>query len=180
MSLGSVVVRAIWVMLPAYLPNNIAVLVGGGKPIDSGRKWCGKRILGDGKTWRGTIGGIMAGILLGLFQNQMHNLLDVSLIQLPKLPLIVTITLPTGAMLGDIVASFIKRLLGKDRGESFLLIDQLDFVIGSLLFTGIIVPNWFGKIFTFEILLTVVIITPLLHLSTNLIAYLLNLKQEPY
>ncbi|MFB6185411.1 MAG: CDP-2,3-bis-(O-geranylgeranyl)-sn-glycerol synthase [Halobacteriaceae archaeon] len=180
MSLISVVGRAIWVMLPAYIPNNIAVLIGGGKPIDGGQTWRGSRILGDGKTWRGTIGGILAGILLGLSQNQLHTLFGKSLLSLPKLPPLVTITLPTGAMVGDIVASFIKRRVGKDRGESFLLIDQLDFVIVSLLLTRMIVPIWFAKTFTFEILLTIVIITPLLHLSTNLLAYLFNLKQEPY
>ena len=37
---------AIWVMLPAYLPNNIAALTGGGMPVDLGKNWSdGKRIL---------------------------------------------------------------------------------------------------------------------------------------
>ena len=49
---------AIWVMLPAYLPNNIAALTGGGMPVDLGKNWSdGKRILGDGKTIRGFAGG---------------------------------------------------------------------------------------------------------------------------
>ena len=30
---------AVWVMLPAYIPNNVAVLAGGGRPIDGGRTW---------------------------------------------------------------------------------------------------------------------------------------------
>ncbi len=46
--------RALWAMLPAYIPNNAAVLAGGGRPIDGGRTWGGRRVLGDGKTWRGT------------------------------------------------------------------------------------------------------------------------------
>ena len=46
---------AIWAMLPAYIPNNVAVLAGGGRPIDGGRTLDdGNRALGDGKTWRGT------------------------------------------------------------------------------------------------------------------------------
>lgn len=35
-------VSALWAMLPAYLPNNAAVLFGGGPPIDGGREWNGK------------------------------------------------------------------------------------------------------------------------------------------
>ena len=50
-------------MLPAYLPNPIAALVGGGTPIDLGRNFTdGKRVFGDGKTYRGLIIGIFAGI----------------------------------------------------------------------------------------------------------------------
>ena len=57
-------------MLPAYLPNNCAVIFGGGMPLDFGKDYGdGRRILGDGKTFRGTIGGTMSGILAGLFLN---------------------------------------------------------------------------------------------------------------
>ncbi|MFD1527454.1 CDP-archaeol synthase, partial [Halolamina salina] len=39
---------ALWAMLPAYVPNNAAVLAGGGRPIDGGRTLGGARLLGDG------------------------------------------------------------------------------------------------------------------------------------
>ncbi|HUU07508.1 MAG TPA: CDP-archaeol synthase, partial [Thermoplasmata archaeon] len=42
----------LWLMLPALIPNPAAVLVGGGTPMDLGRTWRGRRVLGDGKTWR--------------------------------------------------------------------------------------------------------------------------------
>ena len=60
-----VALSGFWLMLPAFLPNSAAVVFGGGKPIDFGRLWRGKRILGDGKTWTGLIGGISAGVALG-------------------------------------------------------------------------------------------------------------------
>ncbi len=42
---------ALWIMLPAYLPNPVAALCGGGTPIDNGKNYSdGKRIFGDGKT----------------------------------------------------------------------------------------------------------------------------------
>ncbi|HET7324878.1 MAG TPA: CDP-archaeol synthase, partial [Halococcus sp.] len=72
MSLVETVVVALWAMLPAYVPNNAAVVFGGDRPIDGGRTWDESRVLGDGKTWRGTIGGTLAGAVLALFLNSIE------------------------------------------------------------------------------------------------------------
>jgi len=58
----------VWLMLPALIPNSAAVLFGGGGPMDLGKSWRGKRVLGDGKTWRGFFGGSLAGAAFGLLQ----------------------------------------------------------------------------------------------------------------
>src|SRR5665647_3184936 len=56
-------------MLPAYLPNSFAAVFGGGKPIDGGRTLKdGRRIIGDGKTYRGLFSGIFFGVLAGSIQ----------------------------------------------------------------------------------------------------------------
>ena len=56
----------LWIMMPAYLANTIAVITGGRFPIDQGSKLDdGNRILGDGKTWSGLIGGTIGGIIVG-------------------------------------------------------------------------------------------------------------------
>ncbi|MDD2936323.1 MAG: CDP-archaeol synthase, partial [Candidatus Methanomethylophilaceae archaeon] len=47
----------LWVFLPAMLPNSAAVVFGGGTKMDFGKSWRGKRIFGDGKSWRGFFGG---------------------------------------------------------------------------------------------------------------------------
>ena len=50
------VLSALWLFLPAYVSNMMPVFVGGGRPIDGGRAWRdGRRMLGDGKTWRGLL-----------------------------------------------------------------------------------------------------------------------------
>ena len=79
-------------MLPAYLPNPVAALLGGGVPVDGGRNFRdGRRIFGDGKTFRGLFLGILAGIGLGLLQIRLsgtygldylplHTLLSVTLL----------------------------------------------------------------------------------------------------
>ena len=59
----------LWIMMPAYLANTIAVLTGGRYPIDQGKFHNdGNRILGDGKTWSGLIGGTLGGVFVGYLQ----------------------------------------------------------------------------------------------------------------
>ncbi len=176
------IVVAVWAMLPAYVPNNFAVLAGGGRPIDGGRTWNGKRLLGDGKTWRGTAAGIVAGAILALILNATHSPAASALgVDLPKLfPIAAIITLPAGAMLGDMTASFLKRRTGRERGAAFPGIDQLDFVVVSLLLTLLAAPSWALDTYTIPVLIVVFVLTPLLHLVTNGIAYALGLKNEPW
>ena len=73
MGLGAIVATALWAMLPAYVPNNAAVLGSGGRPINGGRTWGGRRVLGDGKTWRGTLVGTAAGTALEVGLNAVSD-----------------------------------------------------------------------------------------------------------
>ena len=60
---------AIYFMLPAYLANVTALAFGGGKPLDFNHEFRdGRRILGNGVTWRGTIIGTIIGTTIGLIQ----------------------------------------------------------------------------------------------------------------
>lgn len=180
-SLVSVVLVALWLMLPAYLPNNVAVVVGGGAPIDGGRIWNGHRVLGDGKTWRGTIIGTGIGILVAIGLNFLQPWASAPIgISLPLFPVTAVISLPLGAMIGDIGASFIKRRTGRERGAAFPVVDQLDFVLGAFILTFLLTPSWFIATFTLPVIITVLVITPLLHRATNIIGYLLGLKTVPY
>ncbi len=181
MGLLATVATAIWAMLPAYVPNNVAVVVGGGPPIDGGRTWRGRRLLGDGKTWRGTAGGTVAGILLAHALNWVQPAIGSVLgVSLPTFPLGAVVALPLGAMAGDIVASFGKRRTGRDRGAPFPGVDQLDFVAGALVLAMLIVPEWFLATFPLAVLVAVVVLTPLLHVLTNGVGYVLGLKDEPW
>ena len=185
MELFAVVVTAFWTMLPAYVPNNAAVLAGGGRPIDAGRTMGGRRLLGDGKTWRGTAVGWGAGAALALvldaIQPTAADLLGVSV---PEFPLAMVVAFPLGAMLGDIGASFLKRRTGRERGAPFPGVDQLDFVVGALALAALVDLaaglSWFAGTFTPPVLAVVVVLTPILHVATNGLAYALGLKDEPW
>ncbi len=153
------VIGALWFILPAYFANASALLFGGGRPIDFGRNFIdGKRLLGDGKTWRGFFAGILAGIMIALLQHR----------------IIVGFLLALGALLGDIAESFFKRRLGIERGKPLPLFDQIDFVIGAL---ALSYPYWDV---TVGVALLTILITPPIHLGTNFIAYKLKLKGTPY
>ena len=181
MDLLSVVAVAFWAMLPAYVPNNAAVVAGGGPPIDGGRTWRGQRVLGDGKTWRGTAAGTVAGAALALALNAVEPTASELLgVALPTFPPAVVVALPLGAMVGDIVASFVKRRTGRERGAAYPGLDQLDFVVVALLFTFVVAPSWAAEVFTLSVLAAVFVVTPLLHLGSNAVAYAAGLKDEPW
>lgn len=176
-----IVATAVWAMLPAYIPNNAAVLFGGGRPIDGGRTWGDRRILGDGKTWRGAAAGITAGALLAVLLNFVVSDLSTAIgLELPSFDWQAIIALPFGAILGDIGASFLKRRTGRERGAPFPGVDQLDFVVGALILTAIVAHGWFASVFTFPVIVAVLVITPILHVGTNVIAYWLGFKDEPW
>jgi len=172
---------ALWAMLPAYVPNNAAVLAGGGRPIDGGRTMNGNRLLGDGKTWRGTAVGTAVGVALALLLDAVAPAAGDALgITLPGFPITAALGLALGAMLGDIGASFVKRRSGRERGAAFPGLDQLDFVVGALLLALLFAPDWTLETFTLARVAVVVVVTPLLHLGTNGIAYWLGVKDEPW
>jgi CDP-2,3-bis-(O-geranylgeranyl)-sn-glycerol synthase len=171
------VATGVWAILPAYVPNSVAVLVGGGPPIDGGRTWRGARLLGDGKTWRGFVGGTLGGTLVALAMNAVRPGLAPAL---PAFPTAAVLSLPLGAMLGDAAGSFLKRRLGRERGAPAPVLDQLGFVAVALGGTLAVAPAWTLATFTLPVLAVVLLLTPLAHLLTNVGAYLLGLKDEPW
>ena len=169
-------VKSILYVLPAYVANGSPVvgvrIIGRRTPLDRGAKaWDGRRVLGDGKTVEGLIIGICIGTLAGLILYLCGNVGSYRAVSEPSL-------LASGAMLGDIVGSFIKRRIGLRRGQPAPGLDQLGFLAAALALSSIAYgfPSWMDSL-TLMLLLAV---TALLHLGTNYLAYLLGLKTEPY
>ena len=116
------IIQALWLVLPAYIANASALLVGGGTPIDFGKNWKdGKRVLGDGKTWRGLISGAFIGMTCGFGLSvvaKYANMSEFSFLGLNDFlgfPLMILIigSICFGALIGDIIKSFFKRRFGK-------------------------------------------------------------------
>jgi CDP-2,3-bis-(O-geranylgeranyl)-sn-glycerol synthase len=170
---------AIWIMLPAYLPNPVAALFGGGTPVDRGRNFTdGRRIFGDGKTYRGLFMGILSGIGIGFLQIWLSGAYGLE--NLPEHTVLSVTLLATGALLGDLCKSFFKRRFGKERGTKWPVADQYDLVAGALLLTLIGDPSWILATMTIPVLIVILILTPVLHRTVNIIGYYLGVKEVPW
>lgn len=157
----------IYFMLPAYLANATALAFGGGKPLDFGKNFTdGRRIFGDGVTWRGTLIGTGIGTLIGLAQGLISGNIVYGML--------LGLFLGGGALIGDACGSFVKRRIKIERGRPTPFLDQLDFVIGALVFASIIV------VIPLNIIILILIISIVLHLSANIIAYLIGIKDVWY
>ena len=181
--------QGLWLMVPAYLPNSAAALFGGGKPVDFGKNWKdGKRILGDGKSWRGTIGGVIAGMVIGLIQIGILYPFDTDVLGSfgdDALQVgIVLFCLSFGSLVGDMIGSFYKRRKNISRGAKAPFLDQYDFFIGTFLFIIIFQWDWFYKYYLdgqhIIALITVLLATWFLHRAVKIIGFKMGKKEVPW
>ncbi len=188
--------RAVLFILPAYFANATPVIFGGGAPADFGRKFSdGRRILGDGKTWRGLFAGIffgtLAAVVIGyLVPNWIETLsilkcygpVDVH-VQCP-MPFtreegavlfgFLGFLLSCGAMFGDLLGSFIKRRMGAAPGHPSLVLDQLMFLVFAVAFA------WPVRAVGADEFVFLAVLTYALHVLANVVANRLGLKKVPW
>ena len=164
------VFNALYYIFPAYCANGAPVLFGGGKPIDLGKNFPdGRPIFGSHKTYRGFILGLAIGTLVGWAQEALAPSAG-----LPRGNTLLGFILSLGAMIGDLLGSFLKRRLDLKPGAPLPVSDQIDFVLVALLFGALIEPP------TLTEALIIIILTGPIHLMVNVIAYLLRLKKTPW
>lgn len=164
--------RVILYIIPLYVANSSAMLLGGKTSLDFGKKlFDGKEVFGKGKTWKGTVFGILAGTITAFL---------VTLI-FPKQTLALTenylffgFLVSTGAIFGDLAGSFLKRRFAIARGEPVFLLDQLDFIIVGLLFGALLIVPTIKEIFF------IIVITVIAHKLSNYFAFKIKLKKVPW
>lgn len=177
------ILTTLYFILPAYFSNGSGLIFGGGLPVDFGKSdKKGVRWIGDGVTWRGLIAGTVVGTLTGIVQGYLGPEIIQTFGQYIITPIITDISsgavigflLGFGALLGDAIGSFLKRRVGIDRGKPAPLLDQLDFIIIALILVSFAVKlNWLC-------VLLAILLTLIIHLLTNTIAYLLGIKDVWY
>lgn len=168
-----IIILSLLFILPAYVANSSAALFGGGLAIDFGKTLGGKRILGDGKTWRGLLLGVFFGTAAGNIEGYFLMGTQYAFGNLGFCTLL-GLLLSFGALAGDLVKSFIKRRMGIERGKSWPIVDQLDFVAGAIVFGSILyLPP-------LEMLAFLIFLTPIMHLFLNYLGYKLKCKKVPW
>lgn len=159
----TIIAEVLKFVFPAYCANAVPVVLGGGRPIDFGKKFLDEKpIFGAHKTFRGFFAGLIVGSFVGLIESILFPH-EVN----PWLGFLLSF----GALVGDLSGSFLKRRLGYSPGASLLIVDQLSFLFGALLFSVSISPPPLMNT------LIAIIITPPIHFLTNFAAYALGLKK---
>lgn len=167
------IIDALYFFLPAYVANTCACIFGHGRALDLGRNFIdGRRILGDGVTIRGSLSGILCGVIIGFLMAYFENPLFPEAQFQEKI--LLAFLLSFGAILGDAVGSFIKRRLGMERGAPAPLLDQLNFVFGGLLLASLYID------LPAKTILILIIFTPFGHLLVNKTGYVLKMKDVPW
>ena len=161
-------------ILPAYVANAAPCISGGGAPIDGGKCFFdNKRIIGNGVSWKGTFFGLFCGTITAILEGIIFNLNIVGTIAFNFNVFewgIVGLLLSAGALFGDAIGSFIKRRIGLAQGRPAPILDQLGFIVFALLFVYPFAPV------PYDIGIFLLVITPMIHLSANIIAYKLGIK----
>lgn len=165
-------------ILPSYFANSTPVLLGGGKPIDLGRKLSdGGRIFGEGKTVRGFFAGIFAALLIGSLQAlllpgtawDIYNGNSSAYVYAGFL-------LGVGTMAGDLAGSFLKRRQGIAQGKPSVVMDQLMFLLFALAFAYPVA----SRLITIEAVVFLAVLTYFAHVSANVVAHRWGLKKVPW
>lgn len=165
------ILATLYLFLPAYCANMAPIVAAQlrlpGRPI-------APRRLGNGKTWRGVYGAYVAALFMLFLQALLQDrgiAESLRLIDYAEWNLfLLAVPFGLGAIGGDIAKSFVKRSFDIPCGVPWFPFDQLDFVIGAVLVLSPIVPIAFSRV------LLLLLLTPFLHLTANILSYLLGWK----
>jgi hypothetical protein len=173
--------RALWIFLPVIGAPLLHVWVLRGDwlrglkaPLDGGRTFRGRRLLGNNKTWRGallmTSGVLLATLVLSLWPwwwDQLPSgIRDAG-------PVLYGFLLGLGVVVGELPNSFLKRQLdiapgsqrGSWSGRAITLLDQGDLVIGIwICLLPIHVLNVFEGVLAFVVISAI-------HFGVNLVGF---------
>jgi len=140
------VARVLYLFAPLLFAACISALVlrlnllpWANRPIDGGAMFAGRRLLGDGKTWRGALVAVVGCILGVMFQRAFIGAKAEALSVIDYAsasPVFLGAAMGAGAVLGELPNSFVKRRVGVARGGTasgalgivFYVWDQVDLV----------------------------------------------------
>jgi len=167
----SIILKSLYFFLPAYIANMAPVLF---KWLPWKKIPVSEKYFGRNKSWNGILIATIIGTIIFWLQKLAYSkgFTSLALIDYTDFSIVLGVLMGLGAMVGDLVESYYKRERGIKPGQPWILWDQLDFVIGALVFV------FFIYIPSIEALLTILIVSPLLHFVVNYIGYLLGIRKR--
>ncbi len=176
----NLIINTFWLFLPAAAANMAPVLFNRlpflDIPVDFNKQFRGKPLFGPHKTYRGFFVGLILAILIVYLQRLAypwphgHTLVDYSTINFWLLGFLMAV----GALGGDLVKSFFKRRLNMPSGWVWAPFDQIDWVVGAILLSWIIVPIHLSNA------VVAIIMFGALHPIANIVGYLIKLKPNKF
>lgn len=168
------IIQSVYLMLPAYVANMMPVIVRKlpflHTPVDFYAKVGKYRLFGEHKTWRGIVFGLAGALLVAFLQySYMETLEFISLVDYSHW-VTLGLLLGCGALVGDLVKSTFKRRFKIKEGKPFIPFDELDFTVGALVFLC------FFYVPPLPVFLIILILSPLLHILTNHVAFYLHIR----
>lgn len=176
---------ALWFLLPAAAANAAPVFAAAipflkkfDAPLDGGKTFRGRQLLGPHKTWRGIVAGIVVATVVIWLQTLLFSHFTWARymaddVNYTRLPLLLGPLFALGALGGDAIESFFKRQRGIRSGGTWVPFDQLDYIIGSIL-----VSLFFVTLPLVEYV-WLFVIWFVAHIIASCIGYRLGLKQDP-
>ncbi len=176
-----VVIQALFFFAPAYISNAVPVFLAKldwfkflNVPVDFNYKPDGYSLFGKTKTYRGIVGGTLGGGITIFIQALLYHyypdsrFLFLFQYELPSV-LILGLLLGFGEGLGDLIKSFFKRRLKMRSSSPAIPLDQSSFLMALLLSYSYRGPG-------IEHALAIIIISPLIPLTANVVAYKIGWK----
>lgn len=165
-------------ILAAFYAGKMPSLKKFSYPIDFYATFRGKRVFGSHKTVRGFIVGTAAAMAIVYIQAALYSEFSfvresISLDYRQFNPTVLGFLLGFGALAGDAIKSFFKRQMSIAPGKSWFPFDQMDHIIGGIVFTMWYVP------LTVKQYIILFLFWFLIHPFSTFVGYLLKLKKEP-
>jgi CDP-2,3-bis-(O-geranylgeranyl)-sn-glycerol synthase len=182
MSLVNFVLMCLYLMIPGAVANMIPLLVRRvpflDYPIDFNIKIKDKPLFGRNKTFRGFFFGVLGAIIVAYIMKLLYVypfIQSISFIDFTQVHWVYFgFMIGMGVLVGDAVESAVKRRLNINPGEPFFPWDQLDLLIGGVIFLSIIkLPTWQMLVFYF-------VAVPLVHIGLRHLAYYLKITKEKW
>ncbi|MDD3284240.1 MAG: CDP-archaeol synthase [Patescibacteria group bacterium] len=175
-----IILKLIWLFLPASIANITASIFRSvnflNYPIDFGFKFREKPLLGKNKTFRGFLFGVLIAIFCVFLQKFFYaSTISISMIDYSNINIVLLgFLLGFGALFGDSFKSFFKRQKNIDSGKSWIPFDQIDWIVGAVIFVSFYVN------LSFKDCAIAIIFFGAIHPIFNLIGYVLGFQKNKF